>query len=306
MIHTLTHDGLRRATTSLFRLAWIAFLVGPWLVGSASFAASPAGTLAIEHARILTMDGSVIDDGTLVITDGRITAVGVGVEVPDSTERIDAGGRTITPGLIDGYSALGTSGSSRGSSRPTRLAEDSFDRYDTASMIDALRHGITAVYIAPGGTNSIGGTGAVVRLASDTTAEGSYGKTLKSVASLCVDLGSSSRSSASPSSSGSFIVINGRVYRMGGSSSSSSSGGPISRMKTFASIRKQFESAVAYRRSLEDYEEKLTEYTKQIKERAKKKAEAEKKKKEAEKKAAAAAAKSSQTATPKPPNSSGA
>lgn len=64
----------------------------------------PEGTVAFTGARILTMDDrEVIDEGTLVISGGRIQCVGPsGACAPSAADRvIDAAGKTILPGLID-------------------------------------------------------------------------------------------------------------------------------------------------------------------------------------------------------------
>ena len=71
-------------------------------------AARPAGTVALTGARILTMTGDgagAIEDGTIVITGDRIVAVGPSaqVAVPPGARRIDAGGKTIMPGLVDAH-----------------------------------------------------------------------------------------------------------------------------------------------------------------------------------------------------------
>ena len=64
----------------------------------------PSGTIAFTGARIVTMNGdTVLDDGTIVVTGNRITAVGpsASVTVPAGATRIDARGKTITPGFVD-------------------------------------------------------------------------------------------------------------------------------------------------------------------------------------------------------------
>ncbi|MEA3149663.1 MAG: hypothetical protein QOD56_602 [Gammaproteobacteria bacterium] len=64
-------------------------------------AADPAKT-AIVHARLLTISHGVIADGTLVMSDGKITAVGGPQTLVPSGARIyDASGLTVYPGLID-------------------------------------------------------------------------------------------------------------------------------------------------------------------------------------------------------------
>ncbi len=73
-------------------------------------AASPAfaEVYAIIGGKVHTMGPrGTIEPGTVLIEDGRITAVGAGITVPEGATRIDASGRVVTPGLMDSYSHLG-------------------------------------------------------------------------------------------------------------------------------------------------------------------------------------------------------
>lgn len=77
----------------------------------------PSGVIAITGARIITMldkDGGVIEDGTILISDNRIKAVGSvdDIEIPDDAKILEANGKTIIPGLIDAHAhgAQGTNG----------------------------------------------------------------------------------------------------------------------------------------------------------------------------------------------------
>lgn len=66
--------------------------------------ATPRGTIAITGATLVTMDGDeVVEDGTVVVTDNRITAVGPSaeVEIPGGAEVVDASGKWIVPGFVD-------------------------------------------------------------------------------------------------------------------------------------------------------------------------------------------------------------
>jgi len=66
--------------------------------------ASPGSTQAWVGARIIDGTGRPpIENGTLVVRDGRIEAVGAKVKVPAGATRIDATGKTIIPGLINAH-----------------------------------------------------------------------------------------------------------------------------------------------------------------------------------------------------------
>jgi imidazolonepropionase-like amidohydrolase/Tol biopolymer transport system component len=75
-------------------------------LGFTMAAAKPTGTLALTGARIITMRGQeVIENGTVVLDRNRIAAVGPAgsVAVPAGARTLDATGKTIIPGLIDGH-----------------------------------------------------------------------------------------------------------------------------------------------------------------------------------------------------------
>ncbi len=66
-------------------------------------------TYAITHAKIVSLASSPIEDGTLVIKDGKIAAVGASVEVPAGAQVIDGKGLQVYPGLFDPVTQMGLS-----------------------------------------------------------------------------------------------------------------------------------------------------------------------------------------------------
>jgi imidazolonepropionase-like amidohydrolase len=62
---------------------------------------------AITGGTVVTVSGETIPNGTVLIQDGLITAVGVGVAVPEGSERVDASGKFVYPGLIDAGTGVG-------------------------------------------------------------------------------------------------------------------------------------------------------------------------------------------------------
>jgi imidazolonepropionase-like amidohydrolase len=62
---------------------------------------------AIQGARIVTVSGRTIDGGTVVVSNGVITAVGRDVQVPAGAWVVDGSGKTVYPGLIDAMTDLG-------------------------------------------------------------------------------------------------------------------------------------------------------------------------------------------------------
>ncbi|MPZ17877.1 MAG: amidohydrolase family protein [Luteitalea sp.] len=85
--------------------------------------AAPPPYYAIRDARIVPVTGSIIERGTIVLSDGLITAVGASVTVPPEAEVIDGTGLTVYPGLIDTLTTIGLPRSQR--AQPSADAERS-------------------------------------------------------------------------------------------------------------------------------------------------------------------------------------
>ena len=66
-----------------------------------------AQTIAITGGTVYPVSGPKIENATVLIRDGRITAVGANVAVPAGATRIDAAGKWVTPGFIDGAGQMG-------------------------------------------------------------------------------------------------------------------------------------------------------------------------------------------------------
>ena len=67
----------------------------------------PRGVFAIRNARIVTVSGPDIENGTVVIRDGKIEAVGASVNVPAGAQTIDGRGLSVYPGMIDAGTNMG-------------------------------------------------------------------------------------------------------------------------------------------------------------------------------------------------------
>lgn len=73
-----------------------------------TFAASALSqTIAITGGKVYPVSGPPIANGTVLIRDGVITAVGTNVPIPAGAQRIDATGKIVTPGLINSFTELG-------------------------------------------------------------------------------------------------------------------------------------------------------------------------------------------------------
>jgi imidazolonepropionase-like amidohydrolase len=81
----------------------LAFAAAAGLIGAAQ-----AETIAITHAKIVTLGSAgQIADGSIIVKDGRIAAVGANVAVPAGARIIDAGGHMVTPGVVASNTSLG-------------------------------------------------------------------------------------------------------------------------------------------------------------------------------------------------------
>ena len=90
----------------------------------AVLAAPAAGqTIAITGGTVHPVSGAPIENGTVLIRDGKIAAVGVDVTIPADAQRVDATGKVVTPGLINSSTQLGlVEISQEGSTRDVRAA----------------------------------------------------------------------------------------------------------------------------------------------------------------------------------------
>ena len=130
--------------------------------------------LAIVGGTVLTMAGEAVENGTVVVRDGRITEVGSGVRPPGGAHVIDAGGGYVTPGIFDAHSHISTAGGvNEGSLAVTSMAriEDVVDPTDVA-IYRALAGGVTTVNVLHGSANPIGGQNQLLKLRWGESADG--------------------------------------------------------------------------------------------------------------------------------------
>jgi len=100
----VSHAPIRSRLLHLLYLINFVYLLSP---SNATAQSQPPTTYAITHAKIFTLAGSTIDDGTLIIHDGKIAAVGAGLEIPAGAQVIDAKGLQVYPGLFDAITQMG-------------------------------------------------------------------------------------------------------------------------------------------------------------------------------------------------------
>jgi imidazolonepropionase-like amidohydrolase len=131
-------------------------------------------TIAITGGRIVPVEGEPIDNGTIVLTDGTITAVeGPGYTPPAGAEIIEAAGRWILPGLVDAHVHLGVHEEAEGwagndtneRTSPVTAQVRALDAINPAEQgfRDAIAGGVITVNVNPGSANPVGGQTAAIR-----------------------------------------------------------------------------------------------------------------------------------------------
>jgi imidazolonepropionase-like amidohydrolase len=137
----------------------------------------PQATFAIRGGTVVTVSGADIPNGTVVISGGKITAVGANVQVPANAQVINATGMMIYPGMIETGSSIGLSEigqgvvatvdiSEVGSFNPNAQAFYGIDPH-SAHVGVARVVGITTVVSRPTG-GILSGQAALMNLAGDT------------------------------------------------------------------------------------------------------------------------------------------
>jgi len=204
----------------------------------------------IQNGKLLTMGAQgIIENGTVLIKDGKIKAVGKKIKKPKEAELIDAEGMVVTPGFIDAHTHLGVMPLKTGYPRETEANEstepvtpelralDGLNPLDPAFKT-ALSGGVTSVMVLPGSPsgpnealNVIAGLGVVVKC---------YGKIVDKMivrypAGLKIALGDRPKKTFSPSQD---------RMKM-----------PSTRMGVAALIRTNLTQAKTYIRKLKDAEE---------------------------------------------------
>ena len=180
------------------RTSGIALAMGLGFVIALPGAGIAQETVAITNAEIHVRGGQVLRGATLVLSNGRIQAVGTNVAVPGGARQIDGTGKIVTPGLIDSGSQIGL-GEIGGQAPGTQDASTSLDDLgasfnpvwavnpeNTHIPITRLR-GVTAAVVRPGGGPLFDGQGAVIALDGERVSQ----MILNEVAAVYTALGES-------------------------------------------------------------------------------------------------------------------
>jgi len=195
----------------------------------------PSTTTLITNAYIILGNGEAIENGSVLIKDGRISAIGDTAIDGDFDNEIDAGGRYVTPGIIDIHSHLGdypspsVNAHNDGNEITGPVTAEVFAEHgiwpQDPGFDEALAGGITTLHVLPGSANLFGGRGVTLRNVPSRSVQGM--KFPDAPYTLKMACGENPK----------------RVYGQ--------KGGPGSRMGNVAGYRKQWIKAQEYKKKLD-------------------------------------------------------
>ncbi len=144
---------------------------GAWESSYEPLASSP---VLIRGGTVMTAAGDEIEGGDVLLVDGRIEAIGVGIDAPEGSTVIEATGRFVTPGIIDTHSHLGVypspavEGMGEGNEATDPVTAEVWAEHGVwpqdPGFWRALAGGVTTLQSLPGSANLIGGRGVTLKL----------------------------------------------------------------------------------------------------------------------------------------------
>jgi imidazolonepropionase-like amidohydrolase len=136
------------------------------LLAVCAIGAKAAEVTLIKSGTILTVTKGTIENGDVLIRDGKIAEVGQGLTAPEGAKVIDATGLYVMPGIIDCHSHIAVAGSvNEGSVSVSSMVNiaDVLNPEDIDIYRD-LAGGVTSANILHGSANAIGGQTIVIKL----------------------------------------------------------------------------------------------------------------------------------------------
>src|SRR6059058_1308221 len=142
----------------------------------------PRRTTLIRNATIMTAAGPSIANGSVLLRNGKIAAVGTSISAPADAVVIDGTGKYVTPGIIDVHShigvypAPGVDANSDGNEATNPVTANVWAEHSVwpqdPQLPRALAGGLTTMQVLPGSANLIGGRSVVVKLVPSRTVQG--------------------------------------------------------------------------------------------------------------------------------------
>jgi hypothetical protein len=159
------HPKARPATTA-----------APASAGPNNTAIAPATLVAITGGKLLTITHGTIENGVIVLENGKIAAVGpaASTKVPKDAQVFDAKGMTVYPGLFDAETNLGLT-EVESDENSNDLVEKSDEISPQMRVVDAFHaetaripvqriNGVTNAIVAPAAEDSVAGQDALIQL----------------------------------------------------------------------------------------------------------------------------------------------
>src|ERR1051326_1860126 len=145
------------------------------------FASRPT---VIRNVTILTAAGPTIRNGSVILSNGKITAVGTSVSAPSDAVVIDGSGKYVTPGIIDTHSHIGAGGAPADPGSQTDDVNEATNPVTANVWVEhsvwpqdpqfprSLAGGVTTLQVLPGSANLIGGRSVVLKVVPSRTVQG--------------------------------------------------------------------------------------------------------------------------------------
>jgi imidazolonepropionase-like amidohydrolase len=189
------------------------------------FQAQPQSKITvIRGAKVYPGNSAPVENANVILSNGRIDAVGRDLPIPPEANVIEGGGKTLIPGLIDAASRLFIGDGERGPGSAEQNVLDGLDLYQR-DFLEAVEQGVTTVYVGPLSAGIVNGLGAVIRLDDAHTI-------LLKDAAIKLTLGAS-----------------------GGDTSTA-----LQRYESYPQLKQTFEAARQYAASWDKYRRDLTEF----------------------------------------------
>jgi len=133
----------------------------------------PSDVTVVQNATILTVTQGTIENGSILIRNGKIAEVGTDISVPRGAKVIDATGKYVMPGIIDEHSHIATDAINEGSVAVSSMVDinDVLNPTDR-SIYGAVAGGVTSASILHGSANPIGGQKAMIKMRWGEDADG--------------------------------------------------------------------------------------------------------------------------------------